>query len=347
MAITNYQKALELQPNSAITLLNLSNCLFHSGNYKCVIKHLEQLHQLTPNNRKGNLFLAKTHTTLGNYNKAIKIYNQLIKKDTTNANLYKLLGKVKSRQQDYIGATNAYLKSYELNSNNLAVIVYLADNFYDMTAYKQAITYINEGLKKYLQNNILLEKKAKCLIGLKWFFDALQIYSKMAEHKQLNANGYKMLGICYMQTQQYEKALNAFEKCGSTYDKDPMRNYYQGYCFLKTKHYDKAIKHLENAIFYITSPSKSTMHLQLAKAYGMQREFAKSIAQYKKSYELKPENDILYEIATTYEELETDKKNALKYYTQYIQQTSVKDGKHYEYAKSRILHIKEKIHWEK
>ncbi len=347
LAIINYRKALQLQPNYPIALLNLSNCLFYSGNYKKAISNLKQLNNLTTNNYRGSLLLAKTYTTLGEYKEAIKIYNRLIKKDTTNANLYKLLGKTKSRAQDHVGATSAYLKSYQLNSNNLAVIIYLSQNFYDMSAYKQAISYINKGLKEYPNNTILLKKKAKCLMGLKWYSNAMLIYQDMAEHKQLNANGYKMLGVCHMQMHNYNKALDAFNKCGKSYDKDPMLNYYQGYCFLKNKQYNKAIEHINTALFYITSPSKSDMHLQLAKAYGMIREFAKSIEQYKKSYELNPKNDILYEIATTYEELDSNKQKALEYYSKYIQNATQKESKHYEYAKSRILHIKEKIHWEK
>ncbi|MCT4602888.1 MAG: hypothetical protein N4A59_08325 [Marinifilum sp.] len=57
--------------------------------------------------------------------------------------------------------------------------------------------------------------------------------------------------------------------------------------------------------------------------------------------------EILYEIATTYEEFGNNKKKALKYYSQYINQTDDIGGERYEYAKSRILHIKEKIHLEK
>jgi hypothetical protein len=57
--------------------------------------------------------------------------------------------------------------------------------------------------------------------------------------------------------------------------------------------------------------------------------------------------EILYEIATTYEEFGDNKKKALKYYSQYINQTEDVGGERYEYAKSRILHIKEKIHLEK
>ncbi len=348
-AIDNYRKAIKLQPNYPVALFNLSSCLFRAGNYNATIDNLKKHNSITKNNLNGNLLLAKTYSTLGEYKKAIGIYNKLIKQDSTNANLYKLLGKTKSRQQDYLGATNAYLKSYKYNKTNLAVIIALAQNFYDMATYKQAIAYINKGLDIYPKNRILLKKKAKCLMGLKWFPIAMLILREMEKKHQLNANGYKMLGICYMQMQgsYIQNALEAFNKCGETYEKDPMLNYYKGYCLLKSNKYKDAIKHLNNAITYITSPSKAAMHLHLAKAYGMTREFEKSIEQYKKSYELNPKKNILYEIATTYEEFEKDKKNALKYYTMFVQSTTNKDSKHYEYAKGRILYIKEKIYWEK
>ena len=90
------------------------------------------------------------------------------------------------------------------------------------------------------------------------------------------------------------------------------------------------------------------MHLYLAKAYNATREFEKAVIEYKKHIELDNSNpEVLYEIATTYEEFGDNKKKALKYYSQYINQTDDIGGERYEYAKSRILHIKEKIHFEK
>ena len=55
----------------------------------------------------------------------------------------------------------------------------------------------------------------------------------------------------------------------------------------------------------------------------------------------------LYEIATTYEEFGNHKKEALEFYTKYMHRETNKESKNYEYAKSRVLHLKEALHFEK
>lgn len=347
-AIENYTKAKQLNPNSTATLLNLSSCLYSSGNYPNAEQELVKLQQLDPNNYSVDLLLAKTYSVQNKYQESLDIYSKLNKQDSLNPNIYKQIGSLKRRMQNFIGSLDSYMKANELNPNDLSVIVHITQQLYEMAAYQQALAYITNGLNTFPNNIILLKKKAQVLIGLEWYDNALTILKELKTDNQLSKAEHKQLGICYMQTRQYEDALKAFAGCGQTFEKDPMINFHTGICYARISQHEKGIKFLENALFYITPPIEASIHLFLAKSYGATRQFEKAVISYQNYFEMDNTNpDILYEIATTYEEFGSNKDNALNYYTQFIQQTNDKDDPKYEYAKSRILHIKENIHFEK
>ena len=347
-AIEYFQKARQLKPESTSVLLNLSNCFYTSGNYPWAEKTLLELNAIDTTNFKAKLLLAKTYATQNKYREGLHIYQQLNQIDSLNPYIYKQMGNLKKRLQDFPGSLASYLKSYELNPNDLSVLLHVIQQFYEMTGYHEALSYANKGLETYPNNHLILKKKAQVLIGLEWYENALNILKDLEERKLLSANGFKQLGICYMQTKQYEQAITSFEKCGQSFEKDPMINFYNGICYSRLHQHEKGIEYLENAISHITPKIKASMHLYLAKSYGNTRQFEKAISEYKKHFEMDDTNpDILYEIATTYEEFGDNKKKALKYYSKYINQAENKEDERYEYAKSRILRIKENIHFEK
>lgn len=347
-AIENYTKAKQLNPNSTVTLLNLSSCLYSSGNYPNAEQELVKLQQLDPNNYSVNLLLAKTYSVQNKYQQSLNIYSKLNQKDSLNPNIHKQIGSLKRRMQNFIGSLDSYMKANELNPNDLSVIIHIAQQLYEMAAYQQALGYINNGLNVFPNNIILLKKKAQVLIGLEWYDNALSILKELKTNNQLSKAEHKQLGICYMQTRQYEDALKAFAGCGQSFEKDPMINFHTGICYARISQHEKGIKFLEDALFYITPPIEASIHLFLAKSYSATRQFKKAVISYQNYFEMDNTNpDILYEIATTYEEFGNNQDKALAYYIKFIQQTNDKDDPKYEYAKSRILRIKENIHFEK
>ncbi len=347
-AIKNYTKARQLDPNSTETLLNLSSCLYASGNYPKAEQELLNLQQLAPNKYSVDLLLAKTYSAQNKYQQSLDIYLKLNQQDSLNPDIHKQIGSLKRRMQNFIGSLGSYMKANELNPNDLSVIIHIAQQLYEMAAYQQALAYISDGLNAFPDNIMLQKKKAQVLIGLEWYDNALTILKDLKTANQLTDAEHRQLGICYMQTRQYEEALKAFASCGETFEKDPMINFHTGICYARLSQHEKGIKFLEDALFYITPPIEASMHLYLAKSYGATKQFEKAVESYQKHYEMDNSNpDILYEIATAYEEFGDNKDNALAYFTKFIQQTIDKDDPKYEYAKSRILHLKENIHFEK
>ncbi len=88
------------------------------------------------------------------------------------------------------------------------------------------------------------------------------------------------------------------------------------------------------------------MYHHLGQIYGQQRKFKESIAALQKANELDPENaEVLFEIATTYEEYNSNKTLALNYYRLYLKEAG-ESGNNVDYALTRITRIKEEMFFE-
>ena len=88
------------------------------------------------------------------------------------------------------------------------------------------------------------------------------------------------------------------------------------------------------------------MYHHLGQIYGQQRKLKESVEALKKSHEFDPSNaEVLFEIATTYEEYNANKTLALTYYRIYLKEAGV-EAKNVNYALKRIERIKEDLFFE-
>lgn len=110
--------------------------------------------------------------------------------------------------------------------------------------------------------------------------------------------------------------------------------------------YMNAEKYMQWAIDMSTPGYVPEMYHHLGQIFGQQRKFKESIAALQKSNELDPNNvEALFEIATTYEEFESNKTLALNYYRLYLTEAG-ESGKNVNYAFDRITRIKEELFFE-
>jgi tetratricopeptide (TPR) repeat protein len=88
------------------------------------------------------------------------------------------------------------------------------------------------------------------------------------------------------------------------------------------------------------------MYHHLGQILGQQRKFKESVAALQKANELDPTNaEVLFEIATTYEEYNSNKTLALNYYRIYLKEAG-ESGNNVNYALTRITKLKEDLFFE-
>jgi tetratricopeptide (TPR) repeat protein len=347
-AISAFQKALELDSLYISNRLALGNCYFSSGMYPDAQTLLESTYQLDSTNASNNLLLAKVYTVQKEYKKAIHLYKGLIVKDSINPYYHKQYGILAEKLYQPQIAIDHLKTAYELNTRDLGTLVKLISTYYQYAVYQKALLYCNKGLKDFPNNFILLKKKAQLLINLKWFENAQVVLEKIRQLEKADDVTYKQLGLCYLNAKDYEKALEALQSVGPKSVNDPMVNLYLGITLQKLGRHKESLEKFEDSETFSIPPYMASLKLYQARAYGFVKQFDKSVKAYIASWELdKDSPNILYDIATTYEEFGNHKKEAINYYSQYLNLYQGKDEKRKEYARSRILHLKERIHFEK
>jgi len=112
------------------------------------------------------------------------------------------------------------------------------------------------------------------------------------------------------------------------------------------KDFEKAEELMQWAIDASIPNYVAEMHHHLGQILGQQRKFKESIKALEKSHELNPQKqEVLFEIASTYEEYNSNKTLALNYYRIYLKEVGG-EGKNVNYALDRIKKLKEDLFFE-
>jgi len=121
-AISDYTKAIELDPNFLDAYYNRGNVRFDNGDYNGAISDYTKAIELNPNLVDAYYNRGNVKYKIGDYNGAISDYTKAIELNPT-AFLYSNRGSVKYKIGDYDGAISDYTKAIELNPN-LASVYY-------------------------------------------------------------------------------------------------------------------------------------------------------------------------------------------------------------------------------
>ena len=128
---------------------------------------------------------------------------------------------------------------------------------------------------------------------------------------------------------------------------DPILNFYMGACYKKLKQFSESEGFLKLAIETATPDYLAEIYHHLGQVYGMERKYQASIDVYQKAMELDPTKvELLFEIATTYEEYNFNKTLALNFYQSYLKAAG-EDAQNAYYALDRIKKIKEELFFDK
>ena len=170
-----------------------------------------------------------------------------------------------------------------------------------------------------------------------------------AEYIAMNDSSRSVLknyGICLYFSQQEEDALHVLGKCYQETVNDPIVNFYMGAAYKKLKQFPESVGFFKLAIETATPFYLAEIYHHLGQVYGWQREYQLSIEAYREAMRLDPEKlELLFEIATTYEEFDFQKTIALHYYRDYLKQAG-EQARNAAYALDRIKKIKEELFFE-
>lgn len=151
-ALDFFSKCLEYKPESAASRYEIALLLIKNKEYEAAKEQMEKAVKIIPDNKWYNSALANIYKQVGQFNKAIDIYKQLVAKHPKDENFYKQLGSMYASTGQYEKAIDIYNKAeyavFYSNSIGLARL-----QIYKETGNKNAILTEYKKLVELNPNN--------------------------------------------------------------------------------------------------------------------------------------------------------------------------------------------------
>lgn len=349
--------------------------------YRKAIDAFTSAKKLSPNDVHITEELADAHSLLGNYHDALAFYKQAVNLDSTNLQLSGKLGRNYVNLKNYQKGYNVFHKIYQVDSTNVLWNKHFAYCAYQIRKKKEAIhlyekvlelnprdysSYFNllklyatgrdnekilalieKGLQQFPGEPAFYLERANFQFSLRNYEDAVpefeNYYSAGGDSiYKINLN----YAICCYFAGDEHTSLRVLRSLYRINPNDSFVLFYRSLCNKQLANYKDAEKYMEGAIDMSYPTYLPEMYHHLGQILGQQRKFEESIEALEEAYELNPEaHEVLFEIATTYEEFNSNKTLAMNYYRLYLKQGG-RDAKNVNYALDRIERIKEDMFFE-
>jgi tetratricopeptide (TPR) repeat protein len=346
-AIAAFSRALEFEPENSDMLLELADALTTLGNYHEASPFYEKAVRLQPQNLTTNAKLGRNYIQLNKYRKAYVVFEKIFQLDSTNTFWNKQFAFCAHQTGKPAQAIDLYERVIETNPGDYSSYFNLVRLYQQTEKFGHALGVIGKGIENFPGVAGFYEQKAHQLFGNKQYGEAREVYEKY--FTEGGDSIYKVLlnyGISLYFSGEENKAIEVLEICASQVANDPFALFYLSLSYKKLAQYEVSEAYMNAAIESATPYYLPEMYHHLGQIYGQQRKFEESIIALKKANELDPENhEILFEIATTYEEFNSNKTIALNYYTIYLKEAG-ESARNINYALDRINKIKEDLFFE-
>lgn len=211
-AIKEYKKAIAVNPNYTVALSNLGKLLYLKESYNEAEAIFEKLLKINKDDFDSRLYLARVLEKI-DPNRAVDVYNNLLRNDPTNVELRRSLG-------------DLYRS--------------LDRNFEALEEYKK----VEKLLPGDIENKIKIAQVSK-MEGE--YVDAIKTLEELAasgsDDKVMNE-----LGSIYLEIGENDKAINIFEKLKNGGDKDELLSLNLAKAYKANKNYDKAMENIQTLL---------------------------------------------------------------------------------------------------
>ncbi len=346
-ALNSYSEALQIEPDNPEILSEMADGLSVLGNNFDAVNFYKKALELEP----GNLTLSgKLGRVLINQKKlkeAYKVFSDIYMQDSTNVYWNKQLAYCAFRVGKRKEAVHLYEMVLEANPRDYGTYINLIHTYNWKKEGNKIMVLIGKGLHEFPNDADLILERAYYFFRSKRYGPAMVSFGKYLKIE--NAPSYEILmnyGISTYFAGFEEDALEIFDELFRINPNDPIVIYYKSLCFKKLKNFEESEKMMQWAIDMSIPDYVGDMYHHLGQIYGQQRKFPESIKALQKANKLNPDNyEILFEIATTFEEFNSNKTLALNYYRLYLKEAN-ESAKNVNYAFERIKIIKEDLFFE-
>ena len=336
------ENSISLDSTNSRYLVEYADLQTEIGNPFKAISFYQRASFYSPDDFSLQYKLGRAFMNTENFAKAYDVFMMIRVKDSINVVYNKQLGIVALRTGKVNQAIDLFESVLESNPHDFSSYQYLV-TLYAMN--KDAVHVVrtsDRALFFFPENSAILLREANSLYAIKEYEEAIPPYEHYLSKNDSVVEVLKNYGLCLYFVQENEKSRTILEQSFYINPEDPIVIFYLGLVCKKLADLPASVEYL-NMVISDVRYGMTEMYHSLGQVYGLRREFEKAIEALKEAYKCNPEKkEILVEIANTYEEFNPDKKLALNYYIQYLNEAG-DSAVNAKYAEERISKIKERM----
>ncbi|WP_443944148.1 tetratricopeptide repeat protein [Pedobacter sp. AW1-32] len=297
-------------------LTQIGYCYLMAGKNAEAEKYYAKAYQLQPHNLPVLFSLGSIHNRRGNVEKAKFYYSEIVKIDSNNFNVYKILANLYGKSQDSLKLIYL-IKANTINPAEGDVAADLADQYSAYQQYQKAYDVLNIALQADSDNLMLQREKLPIANNLKKYDEVIRSGERLLKELQ-DASVIKDVAKAYYFTKDYKNAVDRFNSLEPMHLENEMTLYYTALSYRALKNQQKATEYALKTIDAGISTNTSSYYGLLGLVYEEREKLPQALAAYKKGLQFKQNPSLYYRLAIYYDTKLKQEKKAQSYYNLYL-----------------------------
>ncbi len=326
--------------NNFKTLSQIGYCFLMAGNNVEAEKFYGKAYTLQPLNLPILFSLGSINTKRGNTEKAKRYYGEVVKIDSNNFNVYKLLANMYSSPKEDSVKMIYLLKANKVNPLEGDVAIDLAEVYSHYQHHEKAYDVLDIAIKGDSDNLVLQRAKLPVANQLKKYAEVIASGEKLLKDGA-DAGVIKDVAKAYYYTKKYQRAIDLFKMLESAAMQNEATLYYTSLSYRALKNYSQAAVYTKKTIDEAISPNTSSYYSLLGLVYEENNQLTLANAAYKKGLQFTVVPTLYYRMAVFYDTKMKQPANALKYYMLYLKSkpSILNDKEEIKFTKDRIAQL--------
>ena len=326
--------------NDIKTLSQIGYCFLMAGNNVEAEKFYSRAYALQPQNLPVLFSLGSINTKRGNTEKAKLYYGEIVKIDSNNFNVHKLMANLYISPKDDSIKRIYLMKANQINPLEGDVAADLAEAYCNYQQYEKAYDVLDIAIKGDSDNLVLQRAKLPIANQLKKYVEVITAGEKLLKDGA-DAGVIKDVAKAYYYTKKYQKAIDLFKLLEVAAMENEATLYYTSLSYRALKNYPQAAFYTKKTIDEAISPNTSNYYSLLGLVYEENNQLILANAAYKKGLQFKASSTLYYRLAVFYDTRLKQGKNALKYYNLYLKSrpSLLDDKEEIKFSKDRIAQL--------
>jgi tetratricopeptide (TPR) repeat protein len=289
-AITQYRKALELDPKNTHAYVWLGDTLAEQGKGDEAILQYQKALETDPQDSWAYASLGDALSKQGKEDEAILQYHKALELNPQDVHVYYGLGRISERHEKYDEAMAQYQKAIEIAPQDPDPYIWLGDCLQRQGKYAEAITQYQKALEFDPQNGWARGDLNDALLAQGNYAEAIRQCQKMIEVAPESVSGYYCLADVFERQGKYDEAISQYRK---VVELDPQAKESDadvriGNALREQGKYAEALTQYQKAIEL--NPKYSYLYFRLGELFSEQGRYNDAIEIYQKLVEVKPQD---------------------------------------------------------